>query len=295
MIGAGGFIGSRLVTALEDAGHPVARFTREHPAVVDGRPAEGLRDAESVFFLATGLSPALAERRPELVSAEHSLFRRLMDAFADEGRRPVLVFASSGGTVYAPDARPPYPESAPTGATTAYGRAKLLLERELLGRADAVQPVVVRLSNVYGPGQRIARGYGVLPHWLEAVVSGAPVRIFGDSSVVRDYVHVDDVVGGFLAVQRHVANGLRDRLPSVVNIGSGVPTSLEELLDIVTVTVGRQITVSREEGRSCDRKGNWLDASLAWRALGWRAEIDLKDGVRQCWDATLTAHGDSGP
>ncbi|MFI2663153.1 NAD-dependent epimerase/dehydratase family protein [Micromonospora carbonacea] len=287
VIGATGFIGSRLVAQLTRAGHPVARFNQAHPPVVDGRPAAGLCDAEIVLFLAARLSPALAERHPELIVAERRLLIDVLTALRHSALFPVFVLASSGGTVYSPDACPPYDESALTRPTSAYGRAKLGLERELLGHADHVRPVILRLSNVYGPGQRPAHGYGVLSHWLDAAARRQPIRVFGDPEVVRDYVHVDDVAEILKAVHRRTITTGPEGIPTVLNVGSGAPTSLADLLAVVSTVVDQRIEVIWEGGRQFDRGGNWLDSSLAHETLGWRARIGLTDGVRECWEHVL--------
>ncbi|GAB7042953.1 MULTISPECIES: NAD-dependent epimerase/dehydratase family protein [Catenuloplanes] len=283
VIGATGFIGSRLVAELTSSGHPVARFNQAHPPVVGGRAAPGLCDAEIVLFLAARLSPALAERHPEQIAAERKLLIDVLEVLRRSGRSPVFVLASSGGTVYSPDVWPPYAESALTRPTSAYGRAKLRLERELLDHAAHVRPVILRLSNVYGPGQRPAHGYGVLSHWLDAAARRQPIRVFGDPDVVRDYVHVDDVAGILTTLHRRTADTGLDGIPAVLNVGSGAPTSLNDLLGIVSTVVDRRIEVVREGGRQFDRRGNWLDSSLAHATLGWKAQIGLTDGVRECW------------
>ncbi|MFJ6696948.1 NAD-dependent epimerase/dehydratase family protein [Streptomyces sp. NPDC091272] len=285
VIGATGFIGSHLVAGLTAEGSgPPAAFNRAFPPVTGGRAAPGLAAADVVYFLAAGLSPVLAEQRPDLVEAERALLAQVLEALSAQGRRPVLVLASSGGSVYAPEIAPPYREATPTRPDSAYGHAKLRLENELAQYADAVRAVVARLSNVYGPGQRAARGFGVLPHWLSAAARGEPVRVFGDPHVVRDYVHVDDVTRLLLTLRRGAHGG---RLPAVVNVGSGAPTSLSGLLDIVSTVTGGSVAVRWERGRSFDHRGNWLDVSRARAELGWQATVPLAEGVRQCWARVL--------
>ncbi len=284
MIGATGFLGSHLVAKLSATGHPLALFNRAAPPVVGGQAAAGLRDAETVFFLAAGLNPSLAAHSPSHVEAEDALLTTVLEALVRERRRPVLVLASSGGAVYAPDQPSPYRESTPTGPTSAYGRAKLRLEQRLFGYAGRIRPLALRLSNVYGPGQRPARGYGVLPHWLSAAARNEPIRVFGDPGVARDYVHVDDVTRVLAAVHETVGAGLTEVLPTTLNVGSGVATSLVDLLAIVCSVADREVVVRYEEGRPFDRQSYWLDSSLAERLLGWRSDIDLRTGVRNCWE-----------
>src|SRR5690349_3082366 len=74
------------------------------------------------------------------------------------------------------------------------------LERLLLDRADTVPGVVLRLSNVYGPGQRVDKSQGVLAYWLRAAAAGKPVPLIGDPQARRDYVYVHDVVDCLLRV-----------------------------------------------------------------------------------------------
>ncbi|NUP14898.1 MAG: NAD-dependent epimerase/dehydratase family protein [Streptomyces sp.] len=289
VIGATGFIGSRLMAGLTaDGARAPAAFNRAFPPVAGGRAAPGLAEADIVYFLAAGLSPVLAERRPDLVEAERRLLVEVLEALAARGRRPVFVLASSGGAVYAPEVEPPYRETTPTRPDSVYGHAKLRLERELFQRSDAVRAVVARLSNVYGPDQRAVRGFGVLPHWLTAAARGEPVRVFGDPHVVRDYVHVDDVTRFLLALRGRIGGG---PLPDVVNVGSGVPTSLSGLLDIVSGVTGGSVAVRWERGRSFDRRGNWLDVARARAELDWRAAVPLAEGVRQCWERVLDDAG----
>lgn len=285
VVGATGFIGSRLVERLSAAGHPLALYNRDRPPIHGGWAHAGLRDARIVYFLAAGLNPVLAARSPQDVVAEHTLLASVLEALAREPKnRPLVVLASSGGAVYAPDHPAPYRESTPTGPISAYGHAKLRLEQLLLSYSGWVDPLILRLSNVYGPGQRTARGYGVLPHWLTAAARDEPILLFGDPGVARDYVHVDDVARFLLTVHGFAAAGLAEQLPHIMNVGSGVATSLADLLELVRDVVGRDLDVRREKGRPFDRRSNWLDASLAARTLDWRTGIDLRDGVRGCWE-----------
>lgn len=271
VVGAGGFIGSHLVAALRDAGVHTAALTRSDP------PTAALGRVATIFYLATSVRPATADA--ELADRDHEAFARLLDAVASAGRRPTLVLASSGGggTIYDPASPPPYREDSPVGPASAYGRAKLRLERELLSRADVVRPLVLRLANTYGPGQRPRGGLGVVAHWLRAAATGEPLVVFGDPGMSRDYVYVGDVVEAMLRVHG------RDALPAVLNIGSGRAVTLERLLATVTGVVDGPLTVRYEPTRSSDLPASWLDVRAAARHLRWRARTDLADGIRRSW------------
>lgn len=288
VFGSSGFIGSRLASALERLGVPVARFARGTPIMAgDGGLVPGLAAASTVYYLATSLSPATAERAPERLAGEREFFTELLGRLRKEGGRPTVVLASSGGTVYDPAVPPPYGEDTAVLPTTVYGRAKRDLERELLSWDSALTPMVLRLANVYGPGQPAARGYGVLPHWLRALADGSRLRVYGSLRSRRDYVHVDDVVDAMVRVHFAGCDDRPPQLPRILNIGSGRPTALVELLGLVVDVAGRAVTAEFEPARPFDRSDSWLDPGEAQRRLDWRAGIRLEEGVREMWERVL--------
>jgi UDP-glucose 4-epimerase len=282
VIGSDGFIGARLVAALIHAGVPTAGFNRARPLRIGRRLDPDLCSARTVFFLATSANIGLAERRPDLLEADRELFGSLRRAVAAAGHRPVVVLASSGGAVYDPAVSPPYREDSPVRPVTAYGQSKVDMEAELLRCAAGVlRPVVARLSNPYGPGQRPGTGQGVIAHWLDAALRGETLRVFGNPLASRDYVYIDDTVDALVRVHHR---GAHADLPAVLNIGSGEPTALTELLDIVcAVAAERRPVVELVAERYFDRRDTWLDVAAARQALGWAATASLRHGIDRTW------------
>jgi UDP-glucose 4-epimerase len=287
VIGAGGFVGSRLVSALAAGGVPTASFTRLRPFLDGDGLARQVREARVIFYLATSVNPGIAERYPDRVAADHDTFRELLERLRRDDSGPTVVFAGSG-TVYDPQADPPYSEFAPTRAGSGYGEGKLRMERTLLSYVDAVRPVMLRLASMYGPGGRARPGFGVIPHWLGALARGEPVELIGDPRVCRDFVYVDDVVEAMLRIHSVVVSGdpdRADRLPTVLNLGSGVATSLADLLREVSAVTGIEPVVRRRAGRRFDRRALWLDVRLAAQTLGWRPRTSLAEGLAHAWQA----------
>jgi len=270
VIGARGFIGARLYERLVATGTPAVN------SVTTGAPVR------TVFFVAGSVTPSSAEQHPERVAAHLASFRELLDSLGETPTRVVL--ASSGGTVYDQRVPPPYAENSPVAPAAEYGRAKLAMERELLARADSITGVVLRLGNVYGPGQRVGTGQGVVAYWLDAAANCRPLVVYGDPEATRDYVYVDDVVDAMVRVHRS------GPLPRVLNIGSGAPVALSTLLRTVEKTVAGAIDVRFEPGRRFDRRDVWLDVGLAGRALGWAARTSLADGINRTWRARSHGH-----
>jgi UDP-glucose 4-epimerase len=272
VIGASGFIGGATARRLEQDGLPTVRYTRADPFLSPaGDLAEALVDASVIFWLASSIRPA----RSEAAAVDQRLLEDLLSQLAKRGSQARIVAISSGGTVYDTDFTPPYSELSPVRSANEYGRAMLAVETLL--RDCWPDHVVLRASNAYGPGQPARRGQGVIAHWLDSILREEPIRIMGDPEVKRDYVYIDDLVTALLAA------GHRHDAPRILNIGSGIPTSLRELATIVNDAVGSPVEVEQTPGRTFDAPSTWLDVSLARTALGWRPHTDLSAGVRNTW------------
>jgi UDP-glucose 4-epimerase len=277
VVGADGFIGRRLTAALCATGAQVTAYSRQHELRWPDDPAApGI-----VFYLASSITPTLAEQHPEWVTADHLRFTDLVRRLARSARPPTVVLTSSAGTVYDPDVRGPCPEEAATRSTSRYGAAKLALERLLLDHAGVVPAVVLRLSNVYGPGQRVGKLQGVLAYWLLAAARGDPLDLIGDPLATRDYVYIDDVVDCMVRTVAAATDG-----PLVLNVASGVSTSLASLLSTVESVVGRELPVRHLPHRPVDRPETCLDVRRAARLLGWRPGTPLAEGIDAMWRET---------
>lgn len=287
VIGAGGFLGRSLVAELARRGVPVAEFTRSVPFLTNGGAlAPGVATAGTAYWLATTINPQIAEQQPEEVVADRALFAGFLTAVRRLRVPPTVVLLSSGGTVYDPETPPPYAEDAPTRPRSAYGRAKLELEGMLADTGlGAGRALALRVSNAYGPGQPVASGQGVVAHWLAAARRGEDIRLYGDPSTTRDYVYVADVAAALADV-----HGCANPLPAVLNAGSGIPTSLQRLAEIVLEVVDiPRLALDVAPSRSFDVPRTWLDVRRAQEVLGWRAATPLPVGVAATWAAMRAA------
>ncbi len=268
VVGAGGFLGTHLCQALRLGGYPVITLQagQEMPC-----------DVTTVFFVAGRVTPANATESADLVAAELAAFRQTLDAAHCAGRSRRVVLASSGGTLYAQSCQPPYREGHPVAPNNAYGAMKLAMESMLLARGG-IEPVAVRLANLYGPGQRARRGLGVVAHWIDALGAGRSITVLGEPDSTRDYLYSDDAVNLF--VRLHSAS----QVPAVVNAGSGAPTTLAELarlmLDAAQCT-NRQIHYA--PSRAADRMHVWLSIDLAHATVGWAPLTTLPIGLARTW------------
>lgn len=287
VVGAAGFLGRAFLQRLHESGRAHASFTRNMPLVKDGLLAKEAHEVRSVVWLASSINPLVAEANPELVDSDLQTLRETLSGLQQLSDPPRFILLSSGGTVYGHSSAPPHREADEPHPSSAYGHAKLAMENIALDYLDDCS--VVRVANAYGPGQPVARGQGVIAHWLRAIRRAEPVRVFGDTRTTRDYVYAADVadaLGRLCDVET---------APRVVNIGSGDPTSLSELLDIVLRAVDQErVLVEYASGRSFDVPASYLDTSVARTVLGWQTNTDLQQGIALTWD-TVSNFGDTQP
>jgi UDP-glucose 4-epimerase len=281
VVGASGFIGNAVADELEARGVQTLRFTREAPITLPtGELAPGVGEVDSIFWLASSIRPAVTDHAAEDLDALASLLSGLR---AEHDGEPRVIIVSSGGTVYDPAQSPPYTESHPTHAANAYGSAMLAAEHTLSTLWG--NHVIVRASNAYGPGQPVRRGQGVIAHWLDAVLRGEPIHVIGDPATCRDYVYIDDVVDALIRLSEQAEP------PRVINIGSGVPTSLAELADTVGKVVTMPVRVEHSPARGFDAPSTWLDVSLAHASIHWAPRTSLPEGIAATWESVLERHG----
>ena len=303
VLGGAGFIGSHLAEALARQGRRVRIFDRPHVDRLTLFPsalgfevftgdflnpqalAPALEGAELVFHLVSTTLPKNSNDHP-VYDVESNVLGslRLIELCRSRGVRK-LIFVSSGGTVYGVPRATPIAEDHATDPISSYGIHKLMVEKylALAHRLHGLDYCVVRPGNLYGPRQRLDTAQGAVAVFLDSALRGEPIHIWGDGSVVRDYVYIADAVDAMLkAAAFHGA-------PRVFNIGSGKGTSLNELVGEIGSLLGRPVRVEHTASRPVDVPVNVLDSSLAARHLGWRASTPLGEGLRRTCEWLRTA------
>jgi UDP-glucose 4-epimerase len=188
-----------------------------------------------------------------------------------------LIFASSGGTVYGIPERIPLAESHGTRPICAYGITKVAIEQHLLlrERLEALQPRILRFSNPYGERQRLDAAQGAVAVFMGRLLKGEPITLWGDGSVVRDYLHVSDAVSAILAALVHQGPG------RVFNIGSGEGVTLLQLVEAIGAVLTCRPEVIVQPARACDVPMNVLDIALARNELNWNPQLSLHAGLQR--------------
>jgi UDP-glucose 4-epimerase len=202
---------------------------------------------------------------------------RLLEAAREHGTQ--IVFTSTGGAMYG-ECDGPAAETAERKPISPYGISKLAGEEYLAGwnRLHGARHVSLRLGNVYGARQEAGLEGGVIAIFLERMAAGQPTRIYGDGQQTRDFVYVRDVVSALLAAV--------GREGSVYNVGTGTETTVNALHGLCRRVTGVGDEPEYGPARAGDVRRSVIDASLAKRELGWRAETDLEQGLRETWEWT---------
>ena len=290
--GGAGFIGSHLVEALLARGDEVTVLdnlaTGKRENVRDGaRVVEGdiRTDADAVFdearpelcfHLAAQADVGTSVERPEF-DAEVNVLGTLRVLEAARRHETQVVFSSTGGALYGECERPAR-EDDPREPLAPYGTSKLAGEEYLAtwNRLHGAQHVSLRFANAFGPRQLAKLEGGVVAIFMDRLLAGERVRIFGDGTQTRDFVFVGDIVESMLAAAGHDGG--------VYNIGTGVETSVNELYDVCRRIAGSDAEPEYAPPRPGDLYRSFLDPSRAGEDLGWRPQRTLEDGLRETWE-----------
>jgi UDP-glucose 4-epimerase len=250
VIGGNGFIGAKLVDSLMDLGHSVRvldrfslgtrNFSSQHAELVVAdfqdqvRVREAVEGIDTVFHFLSATTPASAQSDPSLDVRGNVLpSLALFDACANSGVKR-LVFASTGGAIYGNQSESRLTETSPTLPLSPYAIAKLTLENYLryFNVTRGLESVSLRISNPYGPGQHRGKPQGLIPIAVRAGLTRDEILQYGDGSMIRDYLYVDDLVDMILKV------ALTEPKFPVYNLGSGVGHSLSEVLGEIEAALG---------------------------------------------------------
>jgi UDP-glucose 4-epimerase len=298
VLGACGFMGTHLVSALLREGHQVRAFdlpvkvkdtnNHRHPNLeyVGGRfdhkaeLASALDDVDIVFHLVGTTVPQSSNE-----DMAFDIQTNLIDTVAflhlcvQRGVKRVL-FPSSGGTIYGIPLKNPVSEGSATRPICSYGIVKQAIENylHLFNYLYGLEYVVLRISNPYGAGHQKV-GQGVIPAFLKSIRDQGKIDVWGDGSVVRDYIFINDVIEAFLKAMAYPGPG------SVFNIGSGVGKLLMEVIEIIEEVLGVPLYKSFFPGRKVDVPAIYLDISRARQKLGWQPKVGLREGIALTWEA----------
>lgn len=296
--GGTGFIGSFVVEALLSNGHEVRVIAngRQLPVYLQKLSNQityyqgdfgetdvlekALPGCDAVIHLAWSTVPkqtrgATAYEFSGNLNSNINLIEKCIDFNIDK-----FVFISSGGTVYGIPEQIPVGENHPQNPISNYGLGKLTMEKllYLYHHNQKFNYTVLRVSNAYGERQNLYKNQGVIGVWLKNISQNKPIEIWGDGSVVRDYVYVQDVAHAVLNALAKVKSA------DIYNIGGGGKGhSLNDIIAVIKVGLGISFEVNYKPSRNFDVPVNVLDISKAIAEIGYQPTIDLSEGISRTW------------
>ncbi len=305
--GGAGFIGSHLCDALIDEGNEVRVLDDLSTGLPHNLPPKAelivgdVADQDVVAATADGVDGifhlAAIASVARSVEAWLDTHRANLDGtinvfdaarIARPGGPVPVVFASSAA-IYGDNGALPLIETAALNPLTPYGADKA--GSELHGKAAwstfGVPNTGMRFFNVYGPRQDPNSPYsGVISIFAERLLSGNPLHIFGDGGQTRDFIYVEDVVAALRAAMKNCARGT-----AIYNVCTGMPTSVNTLVETLERVTGKHAFIQHDPRRSGDIQHSCGDPSHMVRELGVSARTPLNVGLAHLidWQRRLAA------
>lgn len=193
-----------------------------------------------------------------------------------------FVFSSTGGVMYGEAKRVPTPETEPVDPLSPYAIAKRSVEQYLhyYNKVHGISTIALRLGNIYGPRQDPRGEAGVVAIFMNALLSGQPVKIFGKGTQTRDYVYIDDCVKAIILA-------IDTRATGQYNIGAGKQTTVNALYKKIQKITGtkrkyknnRQFPAKYIKAISGEQQISALNSNLAKKILGWKSKTTLTEGL----------------
>ncbi len=288
LTGAGGFVGRRCLAPLAEAGYEVHAVGRR-PGAHASADAPSIRRHAVDLLDARGVAALVAEVEPTHLLhlawyTEHGKFwaavenlswvgasLKLFEAFAAAGGRRIV--AAGTCVEYAPEADAPCSEaSTPLAPATLYGACKhaTRVVLEAFARQAGLSAAWGRLFFPYGPGEPPGR---LVPSVARSLLAGEPA-LCTHGRQVRDFVHVEDAADAFVAL-------LDSGVEGAVNVGSGRPVALREVVERVAAHAGRPdlVRLGARPAPAGEPPSLYADARRLREEVGWAPRYDLDEGL----------------
>lgn len=294
VLGGTGFIGSHLVDSLLEAGHSVRVFDRSPErfrpplANVEYRTglfsdsfsiAEALAGIDVVYHLIGTTLPGTSNLNPTADVKDNLIGTvALLQQMVKTGVKRI-IYLSSGGTVYGNPEKNPVTESHPLRPLCSYGIVKVAVENYLFmfQQLYGISAIIMRPSNAYGPRQGHTGVQGIISTFLSKTLSGETLVVWGDGSIIRDYIYVTDLARICLIAGESEVTG-------VFNVGYGEGYTISTIIETIAKVVGREPVVRYKPARDFDVRDIVLDTTKIRKKFDWIPEISLDDGIKKMWE-----------
>jgi UDP-glucose 4-epimerase len=207
----------------------------------------------------------------------------LMEALKRHNPAARVVYTGTRGEYGSADSLP-VTEDAPTNPRGLHEISNLAAAKivEMYGHVHGIKGTMLRLSNIYGPRAQMRHSrYGVVNWFVRLALDGSTIPVFGDGTILRDFLYVDDCVEAIL-----LAAGSDAAFGEVLNVGGGEPTTFREVAETLSSLMGaRWVFAPFSAERKAQEPGDFYsDVRKIGRILGWRPRTSLADGLARTLD-----------
>ena len=292
IMGGNGFIGSNIANYLFDRGYEVDiydLFAKDNGyknyvgnILTDDHLEEIIANYDNIIYLITSVSPKKSMEFPEeSYTQDVPMLIRVLDICKKYGENKKVIFSSSGGTVYGEGKGKRLSEdSVVEQPINHYAICKLACEKILLlyNKLYKMNNVILRIANPYGKGQNPASGVGVITTFADRIIKGEKITLYGDGNTIRDFIDIDSVSEAFY---RALEWKNEENIPAVFNVGSGIPMSLTQIIQIISNVLKIQPQIEFLPEREFDVKENVLDMSKSMKHLGLNTSNNHQEKIEE--------------
>ncbi len=263
-----GFIGNKVFNKLIEMNCDVIGIDlKDGENIANCLPDE---DFDYVFHLATLPSVAYSIQHPSYTMRQNTYATSVLLEWSKKHNVKRVVFSSSAAVLGNHKGTPQSP----------YGLHKLMSEMEcrLYSELYGLDTVSLRYFNVYSEDQKYGGAYSTaISAWMEMIKQNKPLRIDGDGSQTRDFIHVDDIISAniFCMLEKQNFKG------KTLNVGTGISVSLNYIKKHIDSKY--QVSWNRASERIGDIKFSKADISEL-KKLGWKPKITIDEGLNRCFN-----------
>ena len=276
IIGGNGFIGSNICQYFNNINESVSIYETRACNLGEKNYVGNILDDNNfekivanydvIIYLITAVSPQKSMLNPNSAYLNDiPLLIKTLDACV-KGNTNRIVFASSGGSIYGDSNNIKLKESDNTLPQNHYAICKLACENILLmyNKLYNMENISLRISNPYGNNQKTDSGVGVITTFVNEIVLGNPINLYGDGSITRDFICVEDVAQAFYLATYWEFD---KNITPIFNVGSGEVISLLKIIEIIADSLQIEPIINYLPERNFDVKYNVLDISKTQKIL----------------------------
>lgn len=292
IMGGNGFIGSNIAEYLANKNVEVDIYdlfkkdngfkNYQGNILTDDNLDDIIKNYDTIIYLITSVSPKKSMDFPtESYVQDIPMLLKVLESCRKSNRCNQIIFSSSGGTVYGEGKNKDLKEDITVEEPiNHYAICKLASEKILLlyNKLYGMNNIILRIANPYGKGQNPASGVGVITTFVDKIIKGEKITLYGDGSIMRDFIDIESVCDAFY---KSLIWDFDKNITPVFNVGSGEGLSLKEIIDIISTTLNIVPSIEFLPDRPFDVKENVLDMSKAKSVLGLEGSDDDRVKIQE--------------